>query len=124
LAESEARSYLISGESLVLALAAFFTGGLVSAGVTRRMVKPIRVLISGVEQVSGGNLDVTVDVTSRDEIGRLAVAFQHMIGELRSKERIKSTFGKYMDPRVADRLLLNDGQTGIAAGEKRVMTVF
>jgi class 3 adenylate cyclase len=124
LAEREARSYLLSGESLALAVIAFFTGGIVSAGVTRRMVKPVRALISAVEKVSTGNLDVTVEVTTRDEIGFLGGAFQHMIGELRAKERIKSTFGKYMDPRVVDRLLLSDGRTGIAAGEKRVMTVY
>ena len=124
LAESESRAYLLSGESLILALAAFLTGALVSTVVTRRMVKPVRALIASAEQVAGGNLDVTLEVTSRDEIGRLAGAFQNMIGELRAKERIKSTFGKYMDPRVVDRLLLSDGQAGIATGEKRVMTVF
>jgi class 3 adenylate cyclase len=122
LGASERRAYLLSAESLILALAAFLTGALLSTLVTRRMVKPVRALIAGAEQVAAGNLDVSVAVNSSDEIGRLSGAFQNMLVELRSKDRIKSIFGKYMDPRVVDRLLLADGQ--VAAGEKRVMTVF
>jgi adenylate cyclase len=120
----EAKAYIVSAENLALAIIAFSIGTLVSSIVTRRMIKPVRALISGAEQISSGNLDVNIEVRSRDEIGRLAGAFQHMIGELRTKERIKSTFGKYMDPRVVDRLLASDGQSSIAGGEKRVMTVF
>jgi len=124
LGERERRAYLLSAESLILAMAAFLTGALVSTLITRRMVKPVKALIAGAEQVAAGNLEVSVAVTTRDEIGRLAGAFQNMVVELRSKDRIKSIFGKYMDPRVVDRLLLSDGQLDVAAGEKRVMTVF
>ena len=124
MAQAEGRAYLLSEESIALALLVFLTGALVSTLITRRMVRPVRALIRGAEQVAGGNLDVSLEVTGRDEIGRLSGAFQRMIVELRTKERIKSTFGKYLDPRVVDRLLLGDGQAGLATGEKRVMTVF
>ena len=39
----------------------------------------------GVEKVSG-NLDLTVPVTSRDEIGQLAAAFNRMAGELETRD--------------------------------------
>jgi class 3 adenylate cyclase len=116
-------AYLASTESLTLAIVAFLTGSLLSALITRRMVKPVQALISGAEEVTRGNLDVTVEVHSKDEIGRLSLAFQNMITELRSKARIKETFGKYLDPRVVERLL-GDGLHDFGVGEKAVMTVF
>jgi nitrogen fixation/metabolism regulation signal transduction histidine kinase len=36
--------------------------------VTRRLVQPVRALISGAEEVTRGNLDVTIEVNSRDEV--------------------------------------------------------
>jgi adenylate cyclase len=123
LSSKERRAYLVSMESLMLAVASFLAGTIVSAIITRRLVRPVQTLISGAEEVARGNLDVTIRVRTQDEIGKLAVAFQKMVVELRSKARIKETFGKYMDPRVVERLL-GDGQQDFASGEKRVMTVF
>ena len=35
-------------------------------------------------------------------------AFNSMVEELRSKERIKDTFGKFVDPRIVSSLLSDD----------------
>ncbi|HXJ42413.1 MAG TPA: HAMP domain-containing protein, partial [Bryobacteraceae bacterium] len=121
--ERQARAYLVSAESLGLAVTAFLLGSILSALVTRRLVRPVRALISGAQEVTRGNLDVVVDVSTSDEVGTLALAFQNMIVELRAKARIKETFGKYLDPRVVERLI-GDGQTALGGGEKKVMTVF
>ena len=61
-------------------------------------------------------------VTSKDEIGQLAEAFNHMAEELRTKERIKDTFGKYLDPRVVARLI-DTSQEDMDQAERRVATV-
>jgi adenylate cyclase len=119
----DARAYLSSTENLAIAVLAFLAGAVLSALVTARLVRPVRTLISGAEQVARGNLDVSIQVDSTDEIGTLASTFQDMVAELRSKARIKDTFGKYLDPRVVERLL-EEGNTGLQTGEKRVMTVF
>ncbi len=55
--------------------------------------------------VERGVLDVEVPVTTRDEMGYLTQSFNNMVAELRMKERIKQTFGKYMDPRVVQELI-------------------
>ncbi len=73
--------------------------------VTRKLVITVRNLVSGTEAIEAGELDTKVAITSRDEIGRLTNSFNHMVGELRLKERIKDTFGKYMDPRIVNKLL-------------------
>jgi class 3 adenylate cyclase len=90
---------------------------LVSAGVTR----PVRRLLEGARAVEAGNLDGTLVATSRDEIGHLTIAFNQMVEQLRLKERLRETFGKYVDPRVVEGLI--EGPALAAEGQRRVMTV-
>jgi adenylate cyclase len=74
---------------------------LVSAGLTR----PVRRLLEGAKAVEAGNLDGEVPITSKDEIGHLTTAFNQMVEQLRLKERIRETFGKYIDPRIVEGLI-------------------
>ena len=90
---------------------------LVSAGVTR----PVRRLLEGARAVEAGNLNEKVPITSKDEIGHLTTAFNQMVEQLRLKERIRETFGKYIDPRIVEGLI--DRPVLAAEGERRVMTV-
>ena len=90
---------------------------LVSTGMTR----PVRLLLEGARAVEAGRLDQTLVVTSHDEIGYLTMAFNRMVEQLRLKERIRETFGKYIDPRIVEGLI--SGPTLATAGERRVMTV-
>ena len=71
--------------------------------------------------MEAGNLDQTLAVTSHDEIGHLTMAFNRMVEQLRLKEHIRRTFGKYVDPRVVEGLI--DHPELAAQGQHRVMTV-
>ena len=90
---------------------------LVSGGMTR----PVRRLLEGAHAVEAGRLDETLPVTSQDEIGHLTVAFNRMVEQLRHKERMRETFGKYVDPRIVEGLI--DRPMLAIDGERRVMTV-
>ncbi|CAN5119495.1 adenylate/guanylate cyclase domain-containing protein [soil metagenome] len=107
--------------SVVLTVLAAFLGlvfaMLVSAGVTR----PVRQLLEGARAVEAGNLQGTLVATSEDEIGHLTTAFNQMVEQLRLKERLRETFGKYVDPRVVEGLI--EGPALAAEGQRRVMTV-
>jgi adenylate cyclase len=103
--------------TLLAALLGLVFAALVSAGVTR----PVRRLLAGARAVEAGHLDETLVVTSQDEIGHLTAAFNQMVEQLRLKERLRETFGKYVDPRVVDGLI--DGSALAAEGQRRVMTV-
>lgn len=97
--------------------------GLVIASVlTRNLVKPIRQLLQGTRSVEQGDLDIQIRVTSADEIAALTESFNRMVTELKQKELIKETFGKYVDPRIVKGLL--EDQQFSKEGEKRVVTVF
>jgi adenylate cyclase len=109
---------LISVVSTALAaILGLVFAGLVSAGVTR----PVRRLLEGARAVEAGDLDGTLVATSRDEIGHLTTAFNQMVEQLRLKERLRETFGKYVDPRVVEGLI--QGPALAAEGQRRVMTV-
>jgi class 3 adenylate cyclase len=90
---------------------------LVSGGITR----PVRRLLEGTRSVEAGNLDEALSVTSTDEIGHLTAAFNRMVEQLRLKEHIRKTFGKYVDPRVVEGLI--DKPALAVDGQHRVMTV-
>jgi adenylate cyclase len=89
--------------------------------VSGGMARPVRRLLEGAHAVASGKLDQTLYVTSKDEIGSLTVAFNRMIEQLRAKERIRETFGRYVDPRIVEGLISDSALA--TEGQRRVMTV-
>jgi adenylate cyclase len=106
---------------LVTAIAGLLGLGF-AAVVAKGLVRPVHRLLDGTKAVREGQLDALIPVTSRDEIGRLTEEFNHMIGELRLKARIRDTFGRYVDPRIVEGLIDRPELTG-SSGERRTMTV-
>ena len=98
-------------------------GSIAAALITIGLVRPLRRLLAGTALIQQGRLDVEVPVTSRDEVGELTVGFNTMVRELRSKDRIRETFGRYMDPRIVEGLIDQPDRLG-GTGERREMTVF
>ncbi len=93
-----------------------------AAYITRALVRPVQQLVSGTQAVSAGDLGVRISITSSDEIAELATSFNSMIEGLKQKEAIRSTFGKYVDPRIVKHLLDEHAMTREA--ERRHMTIF
>src|SRR6516162_3955633 len=89
-----------------------------SGGITR----PVRLLLEGTREVEAGHLERSIEVITHDEIGQLSAAFNRMVEQLRHKERIRETFGRYIDPRVVEGLI-NQPKLAAAEGQRRVMTV-
>jgi len=97
--------------------------GLIFAAITTRsLVQPVRRLLSGTRAVEQGDLSVQIHASSADEIAALTRSFNQMVVGLREKEKIRSTFSQYVDPRIVKGLLENP--LASAGGERRVMTVF
>jgi adenylate cyclase len=108
--------------SVVLTVLASVLGLLFAMFVSIGITRPVRRLLEGTRAVEAGKLDGSIDVTTRDEIGQLTAAFNKMVEQLRHKERLRETFGRYVDPRVVEGLI--DRQSSTASdGERRVMTV-
>lgn len=70
---------------LALLLVALGVAVLVGWLVARRLTRPLASLTAAAERVARGDLTTRIDVHSRDEVGRLAVAFNHMTDELQQR---------------------------------------
>ncbi|HEY7402615.1 MAG TPA: ATP-binding protein [Candidatus Angelobacter sp.] len=68
--------------SLVIAGVAVFIAVIVSGIVTARVSRPIRKLAQAAGEIGQGHWDVRVETSGKDEIGKLAVAFNQMTEEL------------------------------------------
>lgn len=108
--------------TIVASLVAVLLGLTMAAIVTRRLVKPVRNLMLGIQNVERGDLTVELPVGSADEIGALTRSFNYFVGELRLKEDLRNTFGKYIDPRILNTILL-DPASAEAAGTRQDMSV-
>jgi PAS domain S-box-containing protein len=68
-----------------LTVATLLFGGLAAALVARRISRPVQQLAAGAAAVSRGELDLRIEPTTDDEIGDLAIAFNHMTTQLRQQ---------------------------------------
>jgi adenylate cyclase len=96
----------------------------VAALITNRLSRPVRSLASAMRDVQQGNLNIELPVNSTDEVGRLTDSFNFFVKELRSKERLKQTFGKYIDPRILEHVLAQPGAEGVASGRREMTVLF
>lgn len=108
--------------NVILNILAILLSLLLTISITRMMVQSIQNLVEGTKALEEGDLDVEVNITSNDEIANLTTSFNDMVGKLRIKERIKDTFGKYMDPRIVSKLIQGDGQFNVG-GQRHEMSV-
>jgi class 3 adenylate cyclase len=115
----QTRAVLISAiVTLLAAIVGLIFANLVSGGI----IRSVRQLLEGTRAVEAGKLDQSIEVTTGDEIGQLAAAFNRMVVQLRDNQRVRETFGKYIDPRVVEGLIDRPTLTA-AEGQRRVMTV-
>ena len=70
-------------ELAALSLVTLVVGGLGAAFVARRIARPVRQLAAGAEAISRGELDQQIAPAGQDEIGQLALTFNHMAAQLR-----------------------------------------
>jgi two-component system, NtrC family, nitrogen regulation sensor histidine kinase NtrY len=68
--------------SLAIAGVGVFIGVVVSGIVMARFSRPIKTLAQAATEIGHGNWDVRVETSGKDEIGKLAVAFNQMTAEL------------------------------------------
>ena len=111
---------------------AVFVGGIgIAFGIftalmmSRLVAKPIDQLRAAADAVSRGNLDVDLRAAGAgraDEFGRLLSEFDHMVRELRDKEKLRQTFGLHVGRRAAEQILAHD--PGLSGVEQDITVMF
>jgi adenylate cyclase len=99
-------------------------GMTVAALITNRLSRPVRSLATAMRDVQQGNLNIQLPVGSADEVGRLTDSFNFFVKELLSKERMKQTFGKYIDPRILEHVLAQHDAEAVAGGRREMTVLF
>jgi adenylate cyclase len=97
--------------------------GLCTALMISRLVSgPIDELRTAAQGVSEGRLDSNVHLSRADEFGLLIAEFNHMLHELREKERLRQTFGLHVGRKTADQILARD--PGLSGVEQLITIMF
>ncbi|WP_445666557.1 ATP-binding protein [Fodinibius sp. AD559] len=60
---------------------------LASTFISKQLTRPLVYIQRGLNKISGGNLDTTIPVTSDDEIGNLAEAYNNMVSRLKKLQK-------------------------------------
>ena len=85
------------------------------------LTSPIEALVELTNKVAKGDFSVKANVRTRDEVGQLGAAFNHMIEGLLERDKVKSMFSKFHGSSVTDDLMKGNLQLG---GSKKMVTVF
>lgn len=88
--------------------------------IGRLVVEPIDHLRAVAQAVGQGRFDVSVPLVRADEFGLLIGEFNHMVVELREKERLRQTFGLHVGRQAAEQILARDPGLG---GVEEIITV-
>ena len=113
------RDYQSTALTLIVTSAAFLIGNLQL--LYKSVQEPINFLVEKMRKLAGGDFDVQTSVLFDDEIGRLKQNFNLMVGQLKEREELKDTFGKYVSIEIAKHLITN-GKVSLG-GENIVATV-
>jgi len=124
LKETHGNIFNIIWTNAVLFLSASVLGFLVFLLITGRLQKAFRGLICAFHETADGKYSSPLPVTSEDEIGELTTSFNTMVEQLKSKEKLRDSFGQFLDPRIVANVI--DPVTGELrqSAERRKVTIF
>lgn len=118
--EATMRDYFVSLVAS-LGLTAYFLA-VFSVGLVRPTVTAVHDLLAAVDRVRRNEFDQRVPITSIDEFGDLAVAFNELQEAMRERQSLRAAFGSYVDETLAQRLIAQGNS--VFEGEEVDVTVF
>ena len=79
------------------------TGVVTTAFVRRVIHQPVRRLQLGTERIAQGDLDTHIDASGRDELSRLAEAFNRMAADLKAARRQITEWSERLEEKVVEK---------------------
>ncbi len=126
-AEAFGPIYAALWRTAALLVAGAMLAALLAYWLSRRMVRPIRLLEEGAAKIGAGRFDHRIDLATGDELERVADRFNEMAGELAiSQERSEriNRLKRFLAPQVAE-LVDRGGDDSVLAGRRaEVVVVF
>ncbi len=87
----------------------------------KTLTTPIIRLVEATKEIEKGNFQVSIQPQSGDEIGELTGSFVAMGHGLEEREKLKETFGKFVNKEIAEQVLKGEIKLG---GERKEVAVF
>jgi adenylate cyclase len=88
---------------------------------SRSMTRPVMSLVSASQKIEAGEFELSLVPSTHDEIGLLTESFVHMGKGLAERDRVKETFGKFVNREIAERALRGRLELG---GTRKTATIF
>ena len=90
--------------------------------ISELVAKPIDQLRAAAQSVARGEFDFHLPSARADEFGLLIGEFNHMLRELKDKEKLRQTFGLHVGKRAAEQILARD--PGLSGVEEEITVMF
>lgn len=88
---------------------------------SKTISNPVKSLTKASDQIEKGNFEISLKPKSNDEIGLLTERFVAMGKGLAERERLKTTFGKFINKEIAEKAAKGELSLG---GETKDVTIF
>ncbi len=109
---------------LLMTLGLLSTGLLIAIFMGVRFSRPIKKLVAATEAIAKGDYHHRVKLTSRDELGHLANAFNRMAAELLRHKLARESFGKYVGEEVLEMIVNDSEQLWLKGYENEATIIF
>ena len=106
---------------IAFSVAVFFLAILIIRFFSRSLTNPIEDLVAATHSIDKGNYNIHLRPRTKDEIGYLTDRFTKMSGGLAERQRLMSTFTKFVNKDIAEKAA--SGQLTLG-GEDKNATVF
>ncbi|MEK9194742.1 MAG: sensor histidine kinase, partial [Patescibacteria group bacterium] len=93
----------VANKILPASLFIILLASIISIFLVTRIVKPIRQLILGADEIGKGNLDYNLKVDSENEIGNLAFSFTQMTKNLKQSRKELKEYSESLEEKVEER---------------------
>jgi adenylate cyclase len=92
--------------------------------ISRKTSAPLVELQSAVQRIGAGDFDTPLAVRSKDEFGQVAEAVNAMAKGLKERDRVKTTFARYVSHQVMDSILSSDQAVHLSGDRRRITVLF
>jgi adenylate cyclase len=89
--------------------------------VSKSISNPVKALAAAANQIKEGKYELSIKAHTKDELGLLTESFVSMGKGLAERERLKDTFGRFINKEIAEKALKGELTLG---GETKTATIF
>ncbi len=116
-----AQVFKTTRSNIFLTIAVLFASIILTWFFSKSISIPIKLLAAAAGEIEQGKFDIELKAKTKDELGLLTNSFVHMGKGLAERERLKDTFGRFINKDIAEKAMKGELTLG---GENKHVTIF